>query len=1042
MSKHAWALLLCVPLLFAGCGGGSSGGDGGSNEPTEVLAITTQPEDKSVVSGASVTFEVTARNASAYRWQRNDSGDWVDIEGATSRTLTLSAVTPTMDGLQLRVIIDGAGTQLISSAVTLSVSNVAVAVSISVQPTSQTELAGSDATFNVTATGTSLAYRWQISDDCDADWTDIVDATTSQLRVEDIDASQDGQCYRVQVSNSLGSETSDAATLSVQAVPVAPAIATQPADVAVVEGQNAVFTVSATGVPAPQVQWQLSIDGGSTWSNIVGADSASYAITAVPLSADGHHLRAVAVNDEGSVNSRAARLTVMPAPVEPAISSQPVSVSVLAGATYSFTAAATGTPVPALQWQQSVNAIDWRNINGATTAAYTAVPATVSDNGRLYRLVATNSVGTAISNLVSLTVTPTATVTSSLALFPGSFSGVLGGSGALDGTGSAVRLGHAGSMAFDATDNLVFADVSGSTIRKMSPSFAVTTLAGFYKQQAHIDGLGASARLSGPAGIAMDGAGNVYVADEYNQAVRKLSPGGTVTTIARLDRVGGIEANSSGVLFVSDNNCITRIAVDGTTSTLAGLCGVAGHADGTGSDARFDGPRGLALAFNDDLIVAEFGSNVIRRVTPAGVVSTIAGLAYAGDHVDGVGSAARFGQPVDVAVNQLTDEIYVADSSWRLVRKIYPGTNAVTTIAGGGSSTYGDGPTSLVRFTSVSSVEIGPGGFIYIGDGSRIRTLHEATSMVATVAGARRTSWGTVSGVVTDSAGNVYASDQRIHVIRKFHPDGSVDFGFGGPGSTPGSADGPGTSAQFSSPAGLAIDASDRVYVADRDNSTIRVIQTDGTVSTLAGSPGVTGSSDGVGSAARFQSPAALAVDGSGAVYVADIVNHTIRKVLPNGTVSTFSGLAGTAGAANGAGSTARYDTPSSIAVDGSGRVYVADQSGAIRRISTSGVASTFAGALGETGRADGPPAAARFGSNLTLAWADGMLHVLDNDNGTLRVVDASGNVSTIAGMPGQIGMRLGADPRFNLVGGMAPMGANKLVLTGYEEQAIVVLTK
>ncbi len=177
-----------------------------------------------------------------------------------------------------------------------------------------------------------------------------------------------------------------------------------------------------------------------------------------------------------------------------------------------------------------------------------------------------------------------------------------------------------------------------------------------------------------------------------------------------------------------------------------------------------------------------------------------------------------------------------------------------------------------------------------------------------------------------------------------------------------GSADGTGGAARFGSPTGMAVDSAGNVYVADSSAATIRKITPAGVVSTLAGSPGQSGSADGTGGAARFNDPLGVAVDGAGNAYVADTFNDTIRMITPAGVVTTLAGAPGQRGSADGTGSAARFAYPEGVAVDGAGNVYVADSANdTIRMITPAGVVTTLAGSPGQYGSADGTGSAARF---------------------------------------------------------------------------------
>ena len=263
--------------------------------------------------------------------------------------------------------------------------------------------------------------------------------------------------------------------------------------------------------------------------------------------------------------------------------------------------------------------------------------------------------------------------------------------------------------------------------------------------------------------------------------------------------------------------------------------------------------------------------------------------------------------------------------------------------------------------------------------------------------------------VATDSAGNVYVADTKNDTIRKVTPAGVVSTMAGYTGVS-GSVDGVGNAARFNYPTGVAVDGTGNVYVADTDNETIRKITTAGMVTTVAGQAGVSGSTDGTSSAARFNGPSGVAVDATGNLYVADTLSHTLRKITSSGVVSTFAGAAGVAGSVDGTGTVARFYGPQGLAIDGSGNLYVSDTNNStIRRVVIStGVVTTVAGLAGTSGAVDGPGSLARFyyPSAVTVDGT-GNLYVADTDNNTLREISSSGVVATIAG---EAGIRGSAD--------------------------------
>ncbi len=321
-------------------------------------------------------------------------------------------------------------------------------------------------------------------------------------------------------------------------------------------------------------------------------------------------------------------------------------------------------------------------------------------------------------------------------------------------------------------------------------------------------------------------------------------------------------------------------------TTLAGSPGSSGVTDGIGSGARFYGPQSVAADTAGNVFVADSGNCTIRRITSSGVVSTLAGEAGVPGSEDGTGSDARFTLPLGIAID-LAGNAYVADTFNQTIRKIAVATGEVTTLAG------------LAGLQNMGSAD---------GAGSAAR-FYFPTSLAA------------------DGSGHVYVADTYNHTIRKIDLGKGVVSTIAGLAQQPGSVDGVGTAARFNNPQGVAVDLLGNVFVADTWNHTIRkVVAATGEVTTLAGATGSKGSTDGPGSTARFCFPMAIAASGSESLYVADTKNNSIRKIaLATGTVTTVAGLVLQRGSADGIGSAARFDTPYGIAADGTGFVYVAD---------------------------------------------------------------------------------------------------------------------
>jgi sugar lactone lactonase YvrE len=356
-------------------------------------------------------------------------------------------------------------------------------------------------------------------------------------------------------------------------------------------------------------------------------------------------------------------------------------------------------------------------------------------------------------------------------------------------------------------------------------------------------------------------------------------------------------------------------------------------------------PTGLicSVANGSGTVVAANVTTVAVTCLPVGPMATVSTLAGNGKpgFFDGSGVAASFTQPRGVAVDA-SGNVYVADQLNHAIRKIGPG-SLVSTLAGIGKPDYGDGEASGASFNTPSGVAVDSSGNVYVADTQNhaIRMISPA-GLVSTFAGngtpgfvngrAGAASFNNPIGIAVDSRDTLYVADSANHAIRAISQKGDVTT-LAGTGKS-GFVNGTGTAASFSGPTGVAVDSSGSVYVADLGNVVVRKINSAGVVSTLAGS-GKFGFADGVGVAASFNDPAGVAVDSSGNVYVADVVNEAIRKISPAGVVTTLAGAGkGSAGFVNGTGVDARFSSPSGVAADSNGNVYVADVlNHAIRKI-------------------------------------------------------------------------------------------------------------
>jgi sugar lactone lactonase YvrE len=636
----------------------------------------------------------------------------------------------------------------------------------------------------------------------------------------------------------------------------------------------------------------------------------------------------------------------------------------------------------------------------------------------------------------------------------GTLAGAPGSVGHADGLARNARFFHPGTMTTDAVGNLYVADAQ-NVIRKITPAGAVTTLGGAMGeyQFAFPNGLAADTlgnlyvseygnygiRKITPAGsvvtvidaysglvtfarsLAVDRTGTLFAT--FDNAVVKIAAGGTLTVlaglfsspgvgnvvpgvdnsgsadgpgaVARFNKPTSIAIDAMGNLFVADaaNDTIRKITPAGAVTTLAGLARTPGSTDGGGANARFNNPTSLAIDSEGNLFVADTGNNTVRMITPAGVVTTIAGLAGSAGSGDGAGAAARFNGPQGIALDSV-GTIYVADSENNTIRKI-SSSGVVTTLAGlapNSSTGSTDAAGYDARFSAPLGIALGSAGNVIVADTNNntirqitaagvVTTLAGSAGDAGSVDGTSAARFNQPTGVAVDSFGTIYVADRGNHIIRAIAPSGNVRT-FAGAAGIAGSADGPVARARFFSPSGVAVDSGGNLLVADTGNHTIRRITPAGSVSTVAGVAGSPGNVDGSAGIARFTEPVGVAVDGGGGVYVADRGNRSIRKIGADGTVSTFAVVPTRARGG--------IPIPNGLAVDTTGNVYIADSGyHAIRKISPNGTMALISGETGISGMGfytDGTGRLAFFDTPSGIAVdGAGIVYVADTNNDVIR---------------------------------------------------------
>jgi sugar lactone lactonase YvrE len=577
-------------------------------------------------------------------------------------------------------------------------------------------------------------------------------------------------------------------------------------------------------------------------------------------------------------------------------------------------------------------------------------------------------------------------------------------------------------LAGDAAGNIYVADQANSRIRKISPDGIITTYAGTGNSNYSGDGGPAtSASLSNPYGVAVDSNGNVYIADSGSERIRMVSPSGIITTVAGgnccsvgdggaataayLNYPTAVAVDSSGNLYIADTQSFrVRKVSGGIITTIAGT-GVDGYSGdgGPATSADIFEPQGLAVDSSGNVYVAD-GSSRIRVISPSGTIDTVAGGAaggFAGD--GGPATSASLSGAQGVAVDA-AGNLYISDThnNYR-VRKVSSG--IIDTIAGNGRFFYsGDGGSAVTEgLGQPSGVAVDTSGNVYIADSANNRVRKVANGTMTTLAGTGVSGYGGDNGpavnallanpkfVAVDSSGNVYVSDLFNGRVRMISPSGTITTfagigaaGYGGDGAAA-------TSAQLYNPAGLAVDASGNLYIADSGNNRIRKVSPGGTITTFAGT-GTNGYSGdgGPATSAALNDPQGVALDSAGNVYIADYANSRIRKVSLNGNISTVAGNGSCCYSGDGGPATsAELENPTGVAVDALGNLFVADGASRIRMVGTNGAITTIAGNGNNGYLGDGGPATvAQINQpyGLTLDTA-GNIYVADTVNDAIRLL-------------------------------------------------------
>ncbi len=720
------------------------------------------------------------------------------------------------------------------------------------------------------------------------------------------------------------------------------------------------------------------------------------------------------------------------------------------GSAYSYTFTASGYPAPT--FSVSSGALPYGLSLNATTGVVSGKPM----GSGTFSVAATNGVGSVIAGPFTLSVTAPA---GDILAFAG--NGVSGNPTAGPATSSDMSLPE--QVAVDSSGDVYVADYSADVVEKVTPSGTLSIVAGISGSSGTpTAGPATSSHLHEPSGVALDGSGNLYIADTVNDVVEKVTPSGTLSVFAGTGTAGAptagpatnsdlnapvaLAVDSAGDVYISDwsNHEVEKVTASGTLSVFAGT-GTAGVATaGAATSSMLDHPRGIAVDGAGNVYVVDSTDPQALKVTASGTLSIITGTGVSGNPTAGAASSSKLRSPYGVAVDR-QGSVYIADPGASEVEKVTAsGTLSIFAGISGSSGTPSAGPAASSKINFPIGVGLDTSGDVYISDAND-ELVYEVTAAapVFTADAPSATSYdsaynytfaatgipaptfsvssgalpyglslntttgvvsgtpmgsGTFSVTATNSAGTAVAGPFTLSVTA---PAGDI-LAVAGTGIQGEPSAGVATSSELEDPQLMTMDSSGNLYIADPPADVIEEVTASGTLSIFAGTPGSAGApTAGPATSSELSEPTGVAVDGSGDVYIDDPGNRVVEKVTPSGTLSVFAGIVGSSAAPTpGPATNSGLGVPAGIGLDSSGDLYITDIShGDVEEVTPTGTLSIIAG-TGTTGTPTaGPATSSQLGGPFGIAVdTSGDVYIADANGNRVEKVTPGGTLSIIAG--------------------------------------------